>query len=194
MVDEGHSHTCPELLALGWEEKHRPIQCFEPLQWVNIWWGMGDWDRQDGSCFVERGRSKEAKQARNSLTWEARVPPGVMVTSSLSLSMAVWFCWCLWLLLLPKVLRMPRVWASTCAMLVFKDLATTVVTLPSGLCCLQGPWRIWAWAAVRAMSGYMALRQPESMLISMVPVAIGLCKSPGSSCRLRPWWYLGAML
>lgn len=113
------AHT-PAQSFLPWagRRKHRPVQCFAPLQRVNIWWGMGDWDRQNGSGFVERGRSKETKQARNRLTWEACVPPGVMVTFSLSLPVAlpqpgsVWLCWCLWLLLLPKVLRMPRVWAS----------------------------------------------------------------------------------
>lgn len=31
-----------------------------------------------------------------------------------------------------------------CAMLVSKDHATTAVTLSSGLCCPQVPWRIWA--------------------------------------------------
>lgn len=158
------THTLAQSCS-PWAErrKHRPVQCFVPLQRVNVWWGMGDWDGQNGSCSVERGRSKEEKQARNRLTWETCVPLRLTVTSSLRLSVAlpqpgsVWLCWCLWLLLLPKVMRMPRVWASACAMLVSKDHATTLVTLPRVLCCLQGPWRIWAWAAVRAMSGFMAV-------------------------------------
>ncbi|XP_075814613.1 nuclear RNA export factor 3 [Microtus pennsylvanicus] len=74
---EEHLHECLGLPALGREEKLQLT--------INIWWGVGEPESQNGSWTVERGRSEEGKMVKNGLMWEACLSLVATVTSSLGL-------------------------------------------------------------------------------------------------------------
>ena len=46
---------------------------------VGFWGERMQWNRQNGSCPIESGRSEEVKAVTNGLIWEVSLPPRVIV-------------------------------------------------------------------------------------------------------------------
>ena len=111
---------------------------------------MGEKEKRNGSCAVVRESSEAARAVRNGLMFAACLPAGTKVMSGLGccleLCLVLWPyhswgpCWHPWLTLPSRPQGCVVSWGPCCCW-GHVDL--------SGLCCHQGTWWHWVWAAAR---------------------------------------------